>query len=353
MYIPLVTDLFAVLLRFIMTAITSNFALAIIIFTVLTKALVFPLQLKTKKGMLDQQKIEPKRRALEKKYKGNQQKYNEELQKLYKEEGVSLLGGCLPLLITLPILFGLYGVVYRPVTYLMDCREDTQVFAVARQVSDLYRDGRYNNVRGISEEYFAKLESQVYDEEGNPKEGVNVRTIDELQLANALHGNSEAIKPIAPKSFEISFSFLGLDLSGKPSYNPVNWLIILPILSAISAYLQSIISKRMNPAPQSAQQGGMGKSMQIFMPLISLWIGFSLPAGVTLYWIVGNLLGMAQEPILSVIAKKRYGPLPELEPEEPAKKRDKAAKPPVVSYLDEDDKFEIDGDEGSSGKKDR
>ena len=117
MRIPLVTDIFAFLMRFIMTVITPNFALAIVIFTVVTKILMFPLQLKAKKGLLDQQRIQPKAKKLQKKYGNDKQRLNEELQKLYKQEKVSMMGGCLPTLLVLVVLFGLYGVVYRPLTY--------------------------------------------------------------------------------------------------------------------------------------------------------------------------------------------------------------------------------------------
>jgi YidC/Oxa1 family membrane protein insertase len=325
MYIPLVTDFFALIMRFIMTAITSNFGLAIILFTLLTKILLFPFQLKSKKGMLDQRRIAPKRAALEKKYKGNPQKLNEEIQKLYKSEGVSLMGGCLPLLITIPILMGLYGVVYRPMTHLM-YMDSEQIKTVGNEIVSMYKEGTYVNQNNLPEEFFTTLEKQL--SEGG-------KMVNELRLAHAMNGNVPALQDTHNKLFNINFNFLGLDLGSMPSYRPFNTLMILPILSAFFAYLQGWLAQRtnakMNDGVTGAEQAAsMGKGMLYTMPLLSLWIGLSLPAGVTLYWIVNNILSIAQEPLLNSIAEKKYGGMPVVE--EKAKKK----APPAVESTGEE-----------------
>ncbi len=326
MYIPLVTDLFAVIMKFIMTTLTSNFGLAIIIFTVVTKVLLFPLQLKSKKGMIDQQRIAPKMAALEKKYKNNKQKYSEEVQKLYKDEGVSMLGGCLPTLLVLVIILGLYGVIYKPVHYLMLDRDKAAVTAVASQLSQDYANGLYIDETGDGGKWMEKLNKQI--EAGR---------VDELSLAQALAGNVDRLKAEHPEYeglFEIHFGFLGLDLGDMPSYSPINLLAILPVISAITAYLMSLLTQKLNAASvqgsAAASAANTSKMMLYFMPIMSLVIGFTLPAGLTLYWIVNNILSGAQEPLLMVVAKKRYGAV---EPE-PVKAKKKPK--PVVETTGEE-----------------
>lgn len=300
MYIPIVTDIFAYIMKFIMSMITTNFGLAIIIFTVITKLLMFPLQLKSKKGVMDQQRIAPKMAALEKKYKNNKQKYSEEVQKLYKEEGVSMLGGCLPSILMIVMVFGLYGVVYRPVTYLMNQKSE-QVTEIAQVLVQSYDEQTYVDVTGKGTVWIETLRNQL--ETGK---------LNELNVAQALEGNTEALSTAYPGVFGIDFMFLGLDLGDMPTYNPINLLIILPILSALTAYGMSWVSQKYNAVPNTGNEAAASaaksaKTMMYFMPLMSLVFGFTLPAGVTVYWILNNILSAAQEPLLIYVAKKKYG----------------------------------------------
>lgn len=298
MYIPIVTDLFAFIMKFIMTMVTSNFGSAIIIFAIVTKILMFPLQLKSKKGLIDQQRIAPKMAVLEKKYKGNKQKYTEEVQKLYKEEGVSMLGGCLPTILMLVMVFGLYGVVYRPVRYLMDQNKEASG-VIAQKLIEMYDAGTYVDETGKGEVWISNLKKQA--ESGK---------LNEINVAQALKGNTQALSAEYPGLFEIDFMFFGLDLGDMPSYNPMNTLVILPILSAVSAFGMSWLTQKFGRITGSAAAESAAKSantMMYIMPIMSLFIGFALPAGVTLYWIVNNILSGAQEPLLVKIANKRYG----------------------------------------------
>ena len=314
MYIPLVTDVFAWIMQFIMTYLTSNFGLAIILFTIITKLLLFPLQLKSKKGMLDQQRIAPKMAALEKKYKNNKQKYSEEVQKLYKQEGVSMLGGCLPTLLVLVIILGLYGVIYKPVYYLMADKDKAIVQDVALQLQSDYENGVYIKKTDDAEKWMQRLNEQIRTDENGQRDASRVN---ELNLAQALAGNTDRLKALKPgykkydRLFEINFNFLGLDLGEQPSYKPFNLLAILPVISAVTAYLMSYLTQKLNggavQSDAAAKAANTSKTMLYFMPIMSLVIGFTLPSGLTLYWIVNNILSGIQEPLLMIVAKKRYG----------------------------------------------
>lgn len=353
MYIPLITDLFAIIMKFIMQMVTSNFGLAIILFTIITKLLLAPLQLKSKKGMIDQQRIAPEMAKLEKKYGNNKQKYSEEVQKLYKKEGVSMFGGCLPTILLLVVILGLYGVIYKPVHYLMVSRSEKTVNQIATQLSYDYEDGTYIKTDEDSDKWMERLNAQL------EKNQVN-----ELNLAQAMTGNVDNLKkevvPAADEGvdinelFEIDFAFLGLDLGEQPSYNPINISAILPVLSAITAFLVSWLSQKINaPAVSnsaSASAANSSKMMLYMMPLMSLFIGFTLPAGLTIYWIVNNILTAVQDPILMIIAKKRYGTgLPAAD--------EKKKKAPVettgedVTVEDDDDASDNDSADNGENKK--
>lgn len=331
MYIPLVTDVFAAIMKFIMTFLTNNFGLAIILFTIITKVLLFPLQLKSKKGMIDQQRIAPKMAKLEKKYKNNKQKYSEEVQKLYKEEGVSMFGGCLPMLLVLVIILGLYGVIYKPVYYMMVNKDKAVVQNVALQLQSDYENGIYIQKTEDSATWMERLNQQITVSDSGVR---SANTVNELNLAQALAGNTERLKALHPEYqnlFEIDFNFLGLDLGEQPSYSPINLLAILPVISAITAYLSSMLTQKLNgnsvQSDAAASAANTSKTMLYFMPIMSLVIGFTLPAGLTLYWIVNNILSGLQEPLLMYVAKKRYGVV------EPEPVKGEKKKKPVIETV--------------------
>lgn len=331
MYIPLVTDVFAAIMKFIMTFLTNNFGLAIILFTIITKVLLFPLQLKSKKGMIDQQRIAPKMAKLEKKYRNNKQKYSEEVQKLYKEEGVSMFGGCLPMLLVLVIILGLYGVIYKPVYYMMADKDKTVVQNVALQLQSDYENGIYIRKTEDSSAWIERLNQQITVSDSGVR---SASTVNELNLAQALAGNTERLKVLQPEYqnlFEIDFNFLGLDLGEQPSYSPINLLAILPVISAITAYLSSMLTQKLNgnsvQSDAAASAANTSKTMLYFMPIMSLVIGFTLPAGLTLYWIVNNILSGLQEPLLMYVAKKRYGVV------EPEPVKGEKKKKPVIETV--------------------
>ena len=227
----------------------GSYGLALIIFTLLAKVVLLPFQMKSKKSMIGMQKIQPKMKELEKKYKDDKERYAVAVQQLYKDEGVSMMGGCLPLLLTLPIMFGLYAVVRQPLTYMFGM-DESAITALAEQV---------------------KVSLEM--------------------------GISNAEIQIAAVAGKVDFSFLGfLDLSATPSFSQINILWIIPVLSGLTSYSVSWISKKYQPAPQEGQPNT--NMMTMLMPLMSVWIAFVVPAGLGFYWVVNNLLSALQEPVL-------------------------------------------------------
>lgn len=267
---------FAYILRWIYDW-CNSFGWALILFTLLTRLVLLPLNIKSKKGMAAMQALQPKLKELEKKYQNDKQKYQEEVAKLYKKEGVSPMGGCLPTLLTLPIMFALYWPISQPLKYLMNLSA-AQIAAVRDQLILI----------------------------GAKVNGVLVSaTSSEMTLVQAMHDNFEAVSSISENIFPMNLMFLGINLGAVPSFTKFNVLFLLPIISAGTAFLLSKITtwlQERSTGVQNSQQNGM---MTWMMPLISLWIGFSLPAGLTVYWIASNLVAMAQEVFTTYYIQKK------------------------------------------------
>jgi len=230
----------------------NNYGVAIVIFSLIVKIILYPLQYKSKKGMLAQMRLQPKIKDIEARYKNDRTAYNTELQKLYSENGISPMSGCLPMLLLFPIMIGLYRVIRQPLTYVF----------------------------GLSSEKLTELATEV-----------GGKSSDEIAVIGKLAENSE---------YFINMKFLGLDLTAIPKFG-LNWLVILPIVSGASALLMSLITQKLQEklTGVSAQTNGSTKSLLYTMPLFSVFLGFTIPAGLTVYWIANNLWGIVQEYILN------------------------------------------------------
>lgn len=274
---------FAYILRWIYDW-CNSFGWALILFTLLTRLILLPLNIKSKKGMAAMQALQPKVKELEKKYQSDKQKYQEEVAKLYKKEGVSPMGGCLPSLLTLPIMFALYWPISQPLKYLMSL-SSAQIDAVREQL--ILVGAKVNGVLVSA-------------------------TSSEMTLVQAIHDHFDAVSGISENIIPMNLTFLGMNLGAVPSFTSFNVLFLLPIISAGTSFLLSKLTtwlQERTTGTKSTQQNGMILWM---MPLISIWIGFTLPAGLTVYWIASNLVGMLQEVFISYyIQKKEKEPLKE------------------------------------------
>lgn len=260
-------------LRQISTLFNGNFAWAVFVFTLLVNVLLIPLSIKSQKSSVQQARIKPKMDALKKKYGSDPKRYNEEVQKLYSQEKVSMSGGCLPLIIRLILMMGVYYAIYSPLTHIVNL--DSGVIADALKAAGLEA-----NARGAEIELIGLIQSG-----SNPS-------------LNAL------ISPETIKS--VSFNFLGFSLTETPKFGlslsafNINWLI--PFGAFAAAMLSSVISlrlqKKTNPdAPNMA-------FMMLSMPILSLVIAFSMPCAVGFYWACSSLIsGLIQAGV-----QKWYGP---------------------------------------------
>ncbi|MEG2377843.1 MAG: YidC/Oxa1 family membrane protein insertase [Clostridia bacterium] len=247
----------------------GSYGVALILFTIFSKLIMLPFQMKSKKSMVGMQLVQPKMKELEKKYKGDKERYAIAVQKLYKEENVSMMGGCLPLLITMPIMFGLYAVVRQPLTFMFGLSED-----IIKQLADAV---------GVAID--AKMSISAM----------------EIQIAAQMGNFVNKIQAIVPNIQAIDFNFLGINLAEVPQFTVINALWIIPILSGGTSFLYSWIAKKYQGTTgnTNAQTAGMSNMMTYMMPIMSIWIAFAVPAGLGFYWIINNLLMVAQEPLLN------------------------------------------------------
>ncbi len=242
----------------------GSFAAAVFVFTIFINLAFVPLTIKSQKASVNQMRIKPKLDELKKKYGDDKQRYSQEMQKLYQEENISMSGGCLPLLIRMPIMFSIYYLVTKPITYLM------------KGVSAETIDSVWQSVKALPE--YSKIAE-------------NLR---ELSIIDAVSKNPSISPEILNEIGSIDFNLFGfIDLTETPTFS-INilkgyehvWLI--PIMAFAAQMLTSVLSMQMQKKinPDAPNMG----FMLLSMPLISLFIGFSVPAGVGFYWACSSLI---------------------------------------------------------------
>lgn len=277
----------------------ENYALAILLFTVLVNAVFLPINFHQQKVQARQTAIRPKLDDLKKKYGNDRQKYSMEMQALYQRENVKMMGGCLPMLIRLPFLWGVWQAISRPLSFFINIGQDAITQA---------------------REYLVTLE-------GFTNRAAN--TITELDI---LH-NIDLFQTQMPDLYErakdvLNFDLFGIDLTQTPKFT-LNFasltgeqlaLWLIPLLSFATAMLSSVISMQMQKKT-NPDAGNMGMIM-LTMPIISLVIAFGVPAAVGFYWACSNVV----MTVIQFCLNKWYSPYTIIAREEAkniAKRREK------------------------------
>ena len=274
---------------------TGSYGLAIVVFALMVNLIMTPFMAKSKKSMMRSSRLQPKIQELQRRHEGNQQKLNAEMQKLYQEEGINPMSGCLWSLIPFPILIALYSVIRRPITRMMFCA-DSVVDALKEFMT---AQGWYVAGSGRADAYA------------------------EITLSNLAHQHwSEVTSALAGKIdglMNIDFRFLGINLGEIPQWNfftktdwsdPSVWgpalgLFLIPFISAALSWASMKISSAATPSTGDAQSQATMKSMNLMMPLMSIWICFVMPAAMGIYWIANSVFGMIRDYTLTKIYKKK------------------------------------------------
>lgn len=273
-------NIFGYLLNFLYNLL-NNYGLAIIIFSVILKVILLPISIKQQKTMKKTSKVQAEMKGLQEKYSNNPEKLNQEMMDLYKREKVSPFSGCLSAIIQIVLLFAVFYLVRSPLTYMK--KVDSELINTYK--TELQEQGTANS---------AYPEISIIKEKGNQDENV-----------------------------KINMEFLGLDLSSVPTQDISDvkaWII--PALYVISSIVSIKITTRIqtgkqkdnkeieldeNGNPKQAELDPMAqtnKMMGWFMPVMSVSIAMVAPLGLALYWLVNNILMIAERLILDKVMKK-------------------------------------------------
>lgn len=270
---------------------TNSYGVALILFTLVIKLIMLPFQMKSKKSMMRMSRVSAQMQELQKRYAKNQAKLQEEMQKLYEEEGVNPMSGCLWSLIPFPILIALYSIIRQPITHFMMLSKDV-LQTVVQSAADA----------GVNLTNIVMMDKAT----GTPvlKDGL-------YQLAS--YGQINLVKAVqemglsTPEGwFDMNYNFLGLDLTATPWEYVKNFtftwavigVILIPILAGLSQFVFSKLTMKTQPQADAAGGASM-KSMMYMMPLMSVYIAFIMPAALGVYWIAQSVFSLIQEAILN------------------------------------------------------
>ena len=284
LYVPF-GFLFRILFDFV-----GNYGLALVIFTLFFRVILLPSAIKQQKSSAKTVRMQPKLRRIREKYQDyapqeRQQRIQAETSELYQKEGYSAMnGGCAPLLLQLPILWGLYGIIRMPLTHVLNIsKEAVEALSAAYKVLPEIGEQSQRTVAYIESAIISNIEAIVA---ANP------------ELATTY---ADAVAKI--QNFD--FTIFGINLGAIPdsgvfkafaeATTEAKILLLIPILSGITSLLTSVLTqvrqKKNNPAMDNQQMMGC---MMLTMPLMSVWFTFQFPAGMGMYWILSNILAFFQ-----------------------------------------------------------
>lgn len=276
-------------------SITGSYGLAIILFTLIVKLVLLPFQLKSKKSMLRMNRLQGKVKDIQTRYANNKQRQQEEMADLYAREGINPASGCLWSFLPFPILIALYSIIRLPLRYFMSMSTEA-----IEQVRELATSLGYETAAGrVGYE-------QIY-------------------LAKFVHENWSSFQGKFPGLIDLNYNFLGLDLADTArnvigQFPGGGWgvwgLLLLPIIAALAQLAMSVITMK----GSGSADNGTGKTMMYMMPLLTVWMGYSFPAALMIYWIANAVLSALQELFLN----KKFNAI--LDREETDKEREKREK---------------------------
>jgi len=253
---------------------TNSYGIALLLFALVVRIVLFPLFLKGRKSMMAMNGLADQQKFLQQKYGRDRERYSIELQKLYEKEGVKPSGGCLWSFLPLAVLIPLYGIVRKPLT----------------------------NLLGMSEDQFNSVSNLLYGEV------LDINTA-QLTMAQDVYLNYDRIVTAIPDLAgmpQVDFTFLGMNMAEIPHlmfWQQENVLMsfglwMIPVVSAVLSVVSMVLNNKINAYVMGTEKKSSDptqKSMMVMMPLMSLWICFTLPAALGLYWIYSSLSAMLSE----------------------------------------------------------
>lgn len=253
----------------------GNYGVALMLLTLIARVVMLPMSIKQQKGTAKMQRLQTKVRKIQQQYAGDQRKIQEETQALYAREGSNPASmGCMPLLLQLPILYGLIGAIYHPLQYVLNIPKE-QIESLTKALTD-------SGVVEITTKNSRTIELLIIEHIDKLRDVVPVDIFDKISA--------------------FDFKFLGISLGQVPSVKELNILWLIPILSFLSQFASSIFMylRQRETNPEMAKNPSMG-CMTFGMPLFSLYFTFQFPAGIGVYWIASSVIAFIQTVVLNSI----------------------------------------------------
>ena len=299
-----------ILFRFTSSFGVFNVGLCIILFTIVMKTLMIPLTIKQQKTTKLMSVMNPEIQAIQKKYKGksdqeSMQRQNVEIQAVYEKYGTSMTGGCLPLLIQMPILLALYRVIYNIPAYVPSVRVyfDNVVTPLMGQADYAQK---LQEITNIASTCGGKLDKFDFTNAN--------RLVDMLyKFSTAQWGELQALFPAISDVIgqnaavvERMNTFLGLNMAEAPGWVP-SFAWIIPVLAAVSQWFSTKLMSGNQPSTSADAENPMAQSMKTMtttMPLFSAFICITMPAGLGIYWIATSVVTIIQQLIVNAYMDK-------------------------------------------------
>lgn len=270
--IDFISGILGGIIRLIYGVVGNNYLIALLIFTFLTKLILFPLMLKQLKSTAGLQKIAPEDKKLREKYKDNPVKLNEELTKLYADNKISPLGGCLLPIIQIPIVIAMFFVVKQPLTYIAQMDK--------------------SEIKTYTAQYLNKAEGEEVTD--NEMKAYEINIAKEYDLLDMKVGD------------KISLGDTPKDAFSKDETKRVSkWTLVIPVLTLVFSLLSNQLMMRKSKNTMSEDQAEMQKSMNIMMPILSAYFSYAWPLALGVYWLFGTILGMGQQLLIDKLMEDK------------------------------------------------
>ena len=276
---------------------TNSYGMAIILFTLVVKLLMLPFQMKSKKSMMRMSRMSGRLQEIQKKYANNQTKQAEEVQKLYAEEGVSPMSGCLWSFLPLPIMLALYSIIRQPITHFMTLSQD-----VVQQMVDVVTQAGLDVSKIV----------QMKEGAAVVRDGVTqLLPYGQIDLVKTIASQMPEVGESVPGWINVNYISFGLDMAADPWSMVKNFsftwaaigLVLIPILAGGSQLLLTKIS--MKHQPSADPSAASANRMMMFMPLFSVYIAFTMPAALGVYWIAQSAFAAVQEFLMGNFFNKK------------------------------------------------
>lgn len=283
----------------------GNYGWSVVVFTLMIRLLVLPLEFKSRKGMRATQRIQPKVQALQKKYANDKEKLNQKTMELYRKENVSPTAGCLPLLLTMPILFIMFTAMRvvgneHTIQMILDLKNGiTPEFQSWLWIKNVFQP----------DSFAATILPSVGDQliSISPVSYSSILTQENIDMAREFLSSAEyaaiAAEYGAGEFIKLQLNFLIVQptLTIPKSFEALcsyaNGLFILPILAGASQYLMTQLQNGKMTEEQKAAQDSTGMNsgfMKWFFPLFSIWICSSSNSAFSIYWMAANVIAIVQ-----------------------------------------------------------